>query len=60
MKTIDINSDEPVKCGRCDTEIPVRLAETCHRCTGWLCSTCWEKFGECGHVEKEAVEKQEV
>ena len=38
------------KCGRCEKAIlDLSGAECCWYCTNWLCYSCWDEFGHCGH-----------
>jgi hypothetical protein len=46
-------SKELVACGGCSAEIPEEEAEVCWYCHSYLCFSCWQRLGHCGHPEAE-------
>ena len=44
-------------CGRCKKSVVEADAEYCWYCIGYLCASCWDDFGHCGHPEATKFEK---
>lgn len=55
--------NEPVSriidiCNRCKDTVDIIDAEICWYCTEWMCYSCWDEFGHCGHKEADKTNKQ--
>lgn len=44
-------------CGSCSAAIELGKEEYCWYCDAYLCYTCWEEKGHCGHKEADAINR---
>lgn len=44
-----------MNCPSCNAAITKGTAQCCWFCNGYLCASCWEERGHCGHPEADAI-----